>query len=84
MQRKEDRKMEGTYTRSLPDYGHLMTVEDFRNAVKERSFIDYDGFGYAAKPIDGMMRMEASGHTIYPSRVDRIPNDATHIVWFNK
>ncbi len=67
------------YKHSIPDYGDLMTVEEFREAVKIGAFTDYDGHGIAAK--NGMCSRERH---IYPSTVDQIPEDATHIVWFNK
>jgi hypothetical protein len=60
------------------DFGDLMTVEEFREAVKHGSFIDYDGSGHPMK--DGKM----SRFDVYPSEVDEIPKDATHILWFNR
>lgn len=57
---------------------HVMTVEEFRESVEDGMFIDYDGFGYAAR--NGM----SANDPIYPSEVDKIPEDATHIVWFNR
>ena len=60
------------------DFGDLMTVDDFRTNVATGLFIDYDGSGHPMK--GGMMSRQA----IYPSRVNEIPEDATHILWFNK
>lgn len=58
---------------------HIMTVEEFREAVRTGGFVDYDGFGCAVK--DGL---EDPKNFIYPSQVENIPEDATHIVWFNR
>jgi hypothetical protein len=66
------------YKDKMPSYGDLMTVNDFRQDVRAGGFIDYDGFGHPAK-----LMVDNSTH-IYPSQVDAIPDDATHIVWFNK
>lgn len=71
--------MKGNYTEPIPDYGDVMTVEDWKAAVRSGSFNDYDGGGKAAK--DG----KVDKCWIYPSEADAsIPEDATHIVWFNK
>lgn len=59
--------------------GDLMTVKDFRDACKVGAFIDYDGFGHPVKR--GKMAGEI---TVIPSKVDEIPEDATHIIWFNR
>ncbi len=67
------------YNEELPDYGELMTVEEFRRAVKGGLFIDYDGSGSPVKndKIDNEW-------DVLPSQLNRIPKDATHIMWFNK
>lgn len=66
---------------SLPDYGDLMTVEDFAEAVRSGCFIDYDGFGeYATATQTSRIR-------IYPSEFRRtkiVDKRFTHIIWFNK
>ena len=67
------------YWEEIPEYGDAMTVEEFKDDVNTGCLIDYDGFGHPMK--DGKM----AGHLdIYPSRVDIIPEDATHIIWFNR
>lgn len=58
--------------------GDLMTVYTFTRAVEAGAFIDYDGFGYPVK--DSMM----AAVRIYPSQLEQIPEDATHILWFNR
>lgn len=67
------------YTRPVEDDEDVMTVESFRATVAAGGFIDYDGFGY---PVRG--GLAASTVVVLPSRVDEIPADATHIVWFNR
>lgn len=71
-------KMNG-YTEKLPDYGDLMTVKDFREACESGAFIDYDGSGHPVK--DGKMMRTLD---VIPSKLGRIPEDATHIMWFNR
>jgi len=61
------------------DDDDVYTVEEFRACCKSGSFIDYDGYGYPVK--DGLA--DKDNH-IVPSGLDRIPADATHIVWFNR
>jgi len=56
-----------------------MTVAEFRIYVRSGAFIDYDGYGYPVK--DEMMN---NSLPILPSKVDDIPSDATHIIWFNR
>ena len=57
----------------------VYTVEEFRELVRTRSFIDYDGHGYPVKE-----KMADRKRVIRPSTVDSIPSDATHVVWFNR
>lgn len=72
--------MKGNYTINLSEYsfGDLMTVEEFKSCVKSGGFIDYDGSGNAVK--DGML----DRRDIFPSAVKTIPEDATHINWYNR
>ena len=72
----------GYYLEKLPSYGDLMTVEEFKACVKEGGFIDYDGWGHAVK--DNMMDPGDPDYPIRPSKLFRIPKDATHIIWFNR
>ena len=72
----------GNYTRSLiiDDYSDLMTVKEYLICITTGMFTDYDGYGYAVKDchID-------ESKSIFPSSgIDNIPNDATHIIWFNR
>lgn len=69
------------YNRPIDDMGgDLFTVQEFKQYCATGAFVDYDGYGYPAK--DGMAR---GGHAvIQPSTLHLIPEDATHIVWFNR
>lgn len=57
-----------------------MTVAKFKQYVASGALIDYDGMGEA----------EANGQVInpdtfiYPSGVNAIPAEATHIRWYNR
>lgn len=68
----------GIYTEPLPNYGDLITVKDWLQSVANNYFIDYDGSGHPVK--DGKM----SKQNIYPSIADELPEDATHVMWFNR
>lgn len=61
------------------DEDDVYTVEEFIECVLTCSFTDSDGFGYPVKN-----RMADESIVIVPSKVDQIPKDATHIVWFNQ
>lgn len=67
------------YNKQLPNYGNLMTVQDFIENCKIGGFIDNDGCGHPVK--DNMMNDDL---IIYPSQRVLIPKDATHIIWFNR
>lgn len=67
------------YDESLPGYGDLIPLAEYLKCVAEGGFIDYDGNGHPVK--DGMMDESI---TILPSKPERIPKDATHIMWFNR
>ena len=66
----------------IPDYGDLMTLEDWLECVKYGGFIDYDGFG---RYSDGKRE---SNKEVRPSHVKKgrlLKNpEFTHIVWFNR
>jgi hypothetical protein len=72
----------GEYTRPTPDYGDIMTVDEWLDCVRNGSFVDYDGSGGAARMVKGKLAMET--RYIYPSACDKLPSDATHVVWFNR
>ena len=66
------------FDKPLADYGDLMTIAEFLEHVESGLFTDDDGMGSAVK--DGLRGEEY----IYPSSLDSIPPDVTHIQWFNK
>ncbi len=63
----------------LSDEDDVYTVEEFKKAVECNAFIDYDGYGYPVKN-----KLADPKIIILPSKIDQIPEDATHIVWFNR
>jgi len=64
----------------FPDYGDLMTKEEFIENVKYGYFIDYDGFG---KYSNGT---QMSNIKVYPSDIKENGFDKrfSHVVWFNR
>ncbi len=67
------------YPDDIPAYGDLFTVEVFREEVSCGMFIDDDGSGCPSNGVKCDM-----GFNIFPSNLGKIPEDATHIIWFNK
>ena len=61
------------------DEDDVYTVKEFKARVKQGSFIDYDGTGL---PVKG--NLADSSIWIKPSKLNEIPKDATHIVWYNR
>ena len=59
--------------------GDLLTVDEFKGAVECNGFIDYDGHGDML--VDGVFLEESS---ISPSEAHKIPENVTHILWYNK
>ena len=64
----------------IPDYGDVMSLEDFKACVESGGFIDSDGFGKYAR--DG----KESDIEIRPSdiRYDMVRTDFDLVVWYNK
>ena len=58
----------------------VFTVTDFLEMVSCGGFIDYDGYGYPVKDD-----LYDKSIIIRPSNVNEVlPEDATHIIWFNR
>jgi len=57
----------------------VYTVKEFRECVETGAFIDYDGFGNPVKN-----RLCDPDIMVFPSSVELISEDTTHIVWYNK
>lgn len=66
------------YDKPIPDYGDVMDVQLYKESVSSGLFVDSDGHGRPVK--DGLV----GNMTLCPSQVDFLPEDATHVVWFNK
>lgn len=78
--------MNGNYTHEPKFFqdgdceGDIMTVADYLDCVENGMFIDYDGSGHPMK--DGKIDRKID---IYPSNKRHgIPEDATHICWYNR
>jgi len=67
------------YSEEVSEDDCLLTIEEFLNDVKAGGLIDYDGYGNPVK--NGKINPSIK---IYPSSVDSIPKDATHICWYNR
>ena len=61
------------------DEDDVYTVYEFIRNVEDGGFTDYDGYGYPVKNS-----MACRNFIVSPSKVDMIPSDATHIVWYNR
>jgi hypothetical protein len=68
------------YDSPKPDYGDLMTREDFLADVASHFLMDYDGSGYAAR-ADGTMDRSL---VVIPSQAATLDPAVTHVVWFNR
>jgi hypothetical protein len=68
--------------------GALMTRETWLEAVKHKSFIDYDGMGNEVS-ADGKILTSATidihpAGWIYPSTADKIRPETKYILWYNR
>ena len=65
---------------AIPEYGDHMTLQEWKEACDCGGFIDYDGHGDFAT-VD-----KCSNFQISPSERNlvKIPEWATHVVWYNK
>ncbi len=57
----------------------VYTIKEFKLFCKNGRFIDYDGFGYPVKD-----KLADESIDIKPSKLKLIPDDATHIIWYNR
>ena len=60
-------------------YGEVMTTKEFAQAVKDKYFIPYDGFGYFH---DGEQETKHSvwKHKITKRTLEKYP----YVIWYNK
>lgn len=62
------------------NYGHVMFIEDFAKAVKDKDFIPYDGFGrYMDK--DGNEHQDADFNY---KKVLKNAEEFPYVCWYNK
>lgn len=71
--------MKAFYDSLLTETGDLFSVKDFKEGCRCGSFTNNDGYGFPVRHgrVDRMI-------TIKPSNINNIPQDASHIQWFNK
>ena len=69
----------GRYGCGPEEEDDVYTIDEFKSCVHSGAFIDYDGFGYPVKDKKADPKI-----TIVPSCLETIPEDATHIIWFNR
>jgi len=63
-----------------PDHeDDVYTINEFKRLCGNKSFVDYDGHGHPVKDS----RSDPDIY-IFPSDLEQIPTDATHIIWFNR
>lgn len=64
----------------LPDYGDLMTLQEFEDCVVNGAFIDYDGHGHYAS------QTQESDAIVYPSDLmgRGFDRNFTHVIWYNR
>lgn len=62
------------YTRTPPKYADIMTIEEWKEAVKDGYIMNDDGCGYWCK--DG----KESNDEVFAT----FQFDATHVAWYNK
>jgi hypothetical protein len=68
-----------SYTEQVTLGDDIYTVADFLESVRDHFFTDYDGFGHPVK--NGKCAPDVY---LLPSKIEEMPPDATHVVWFNK
>lgn len=69
----------GQYGCGAEDEDDVYTVEEFKELCEMTAFIDYDGFGHPVKD-----RLADPDVIVKPSELQKIPADATHVVWYNR
>ena len=77
---RQIRVLEDYELKPLPDYGTLMSLEEFIAYCKAGFLINYDGHGrYATSD-------QASNICVYPSDIlsGEYRHDFSHVIWFNK
>jgi hypothetical protein len=67
----------------IPVDGELIMITDWVGACKMGAFIDYDGVGHLAYE-DQMSDVEVWPSMVQYDEFDKIRQDFTHVVWFNR
>ena len=77
---RERRMIQPYILSELPNYGAVMSLEEFVDCCKGGGFIDYDGSGNYVKDN------QETDIEIYPSDVkyNSIRNDFDTIIWYNR
>ena len=70
----------------IPDYGDIMTVEEFEECVESGAFIDYDGHGYFCNPETNV---RDCSWKVFPSTIGTLAyktqrSQWSHVIWFNR
>lgn len=65
----------------MPNYGNLMTVEDFRHQCEIGGIMNSDGSGYYANPPNYYHGIHARPSDMISGRILK---GFTHVAWFNK
>lgn len=64
------------YKDEIPNYGEILTIDEFVGMVDDGSIIEDDGIGYFSNGHKMTRELD-----VFESD---IPEDATHVAWFNK
>lgn len=64
------------YQDDIPNYGENLTIEEFMSMVEDCSIMEDDGIGYFSNGEKMNRKLDAFDSDI--------PEDATHVIWFNK
>lgn len=83
--------LEGEHWEPIPEYGDLMTMEEFIASVKAGLFIDYDGFGNYSDGKRVLHRTLSEENDYEPLIVNpsdvkkgKIRKGFSHVVWYNR
>lgn len=71
--------MQPQYKDDIPIDATILTRVEYIESVKCHALIDYDGYGY---PVD--CNKMAKNFMLWPSQLEHLPEDCTHVVWFNR
>lgn len=66
----------------IPNYGKQMTIEEYKNCIKNRSFIPYDGYGYYS--TKNRMSDIIAGFNL--KKIEKViaEKEFDYVVWFNR